>query len=210
MKHLKMFGLAAVAAAAMMAFVGVGTAAAGPTELFVNHVTAGATDNTGGVTIHATLASGTSAVLSDTSGELADTCKGSTVHGVTHNTTAERVTGDIEALTWENCNWSTETLNEGDLSVTYVGDVNGDGVNDGTVFGTGSEVEVEVFGFIPCLYGTEEGTHLGTLTGSTEGHAKMDINAMINKLGGSGFCPETTRWVASYTVTTPTGLTVGQ
>src|SRR4051794_27258140 len=100
MKHLKILGLALVAAAALTAVVGMGTAAANPTELYIGHTTAGKTDNTGGVELHSTLKTGTSALLSDTSGELADTCKVSTVAGTTTNTTANPLDGNISALTW--------------------------------------------------------------------------------------------------------------
>ena len=210
MKHLKILGLAVVAAMALTAFVGVGTAAAGPTELYVGHTTAGNTDNTGGVEIHATIAAGTSALLSDTSGELADTCKASTVLGKTTNTTATTLDGNISSLTWGECDFPTKTLTgkEGSLDITYVGDKNADGQGDGTVTGTGSEVTVLVFGFIDCIYGTGAGTHLGTLSGSTAGHASLAINATIELQSGGFGCPETTKWVANYTVTTPTGLNV--
>jgi hypothetical protein len=206
MKHLKMLGLAAVAATALMAFIGVGTAAAGPTELYAGHVTQEA-----GLTIHSTLAVGTSAKLSDTSGELADTCKGSTVHGTTSNTTAAQVTGEIKSLTWSECNFPTVTLTNGSLDITYVGDQNGDGQGDGTVTGTGSVVTVKVFGLFDCKYGTGAGTHLGTLFGTTAGTTTLSINATVLEQAPHVFgCPETTKWVANYTVTSPLGLNVRQ
>lgn len=159
--------------------------------------------------LNLTLTSGSSALQSDTSGELADTCKGSTVGGNTTSTTAGEITLAIETLDWSSCTWTTTTLAKGSLDIKYVGDINGDGQGDGTVTGTGTEVTNQVFGFLDCVYGTGAGTHLGTLTGSAAGHATISINAMIKLVSGA-FCPETTKWVASYTVTSPTGLNVRQ
>ena len=70
------------------------------------------------------------------------------------------------------------------------------------------KVYVEVFGFLDCIYGTKA-SHLGLLTGSTASHARVEINGVIPLVTGA-FCPETTKWVANYTVTTPTGLNVRQ
>lgn len=198
MKHLKMLGLAAVAAAALMALVGAGTATAETSELF-----SGATTLSSGTTIKSSLKAGTSALLSDTSGELADTCKGSTVEGKTTNTTGSPVTGNISTLDWNECNWTTTTLVNGSLSITKIA-----GGSNGTVSGSGSKVTVQVFGFLDCIYGTGAGTHLGTLDGVTSGNATMTINATV-KLQEGAFCPETTKWVATYLVTSPTGLNVG-
>lgn len=204
MKHLKMLGLLAVAATALLALVGVGTASAHPTELYTGHTTANS-----GLTLHAVLDTGTTALLTDTSGELADTCKESTVNVKTTGKATEEgeIHGEIETLTWGGCTWTTKTLTNGSLDITDIGDVNGDGQGDGTVTGTASRVTVQVFGFLDCVYGTGAGTHLGTLTGSTAGHATMDINATV-KLQEGAFCPETTKWVAKYEVTSPTGLNV--
>ena len=198
MKHLKMLGLAAIAAAALTAFLGAGTASAETTELF-----GGATTLSSGSTISSSLESGSSAQLSDTSGELADTCKGSTVEGKTTNTTGSNVGGSINTLDWANCTWTTNTLANGSLSITKKASS-----NDGTVTGSGSQVTVQVFGFLDCTYGTGAGTHLGTLDGVTSGNATLAINAVINLESGA-FCPETTKWVANYVVTSPTSLNVG-
>nr|MDQ2630074.1 hypothetical protein [Actinomycetota bacterium] len=75
MKHLKTLGLAAVAAMAMTAIV-AGSASATVLEV------EGSTWQES-VTISASLASGTSAVLSRTDGSLANTCTTSSVAGST-------------------------------------------------------------------------------------------------------------------------------
>jgi hypothetical protein len=200
MKHLKMLGLAAIAATALMAFLGAGIASAETTELF-----SGATTQGANTVIKSSLSSGTSATLSDTSGELADTCKGSTVEGKTSNATGSPVSGSISSLTWSTCTFTTNTITNGSLSITKKS-----GTNDGTVTGNGSVVTVVVFGLFDCLYGTGAGTHLGTLDGVTSGNATLAINATVLEQGSHKFgCPETTKWVANYTVTSPTTLNVG-
>jgi hypothetical protein len=199
MKHLKMLGLAAVSAVASPLLLGGGTASAEMTELF-----GGATTLSSGSPVSATLSSGTSALLTPTSGELMQTCKGSTVSGATTNATGSAVSGAISTLSWSTCINTTNTLTNGSLSITKR--ANSD---DGTVSGIGSRVTVLVFGFLDCVYGTGTGTHLGTLTGVTSGNATLAINAVLNLQEGSFGCPDTTMWVANYTVTTPAALNVG-
>ena len=179
---------------------------AGATELYWGSTTLGV--NT---TIHATLEAGTSTLLTDTSGNPIDTCTTSTVHGSlkyagTSTTTAY---GDISELTWgapgDPCTMTTTTVARGQLEIHHIA-----GAHNGTLTGKGTVVAIQVFGN-ECLYGTEPTTDLGTLTGTTDTakHATMDINAIILELPPKKFlCPDTTRWIANYTVTSPTGLNV--
>jgi hypothetical protein len=69
------------------------------------------------------------------------------------------------------------------------------------VTSSGAEVTTgSPFGTLNCK--TEAGTHLGTLTGVKEGNATMDINAAL-------FCGGiSSKWEATYTVTSPSGLGV--
>ena len=191
MKYLKMLGLAAVAAMALMAF-------AGPASATQLTAPAGTVVKTGTV-IHATLKSKNSALLSDTSGFIQNTCTISTVSGKTSNESGATITGNIEALTFESCTRPTKTLKLGTLHIA----------TNGTVTGSGSEVETEVAGGGICVYGTGTGTHLGTLTNaaSATSHASLVINAVLPlKETISGFCTSDARWKAEYTVTSPTGL----
>ncbi len=204
MRYLKILGLAAVAAAALTAFVGAGTASAKSTELFINTTTT----LTGGTTIHATLEPGTTALLQSTSAALTDTCTESTVHGKTTETTVTNgeITGHIETLSFSNCAFTTHVDIPGTLQITN------EGSDNGTLTGSNSTVTITVGGAV-CLYGTGAGTHLGTLTGakSATAHATIDINAVINEQEPKKvLCPDTTTWKASYVVTTPTGLNVGE
>jgi hypothetical protein len=191
MKYVKMLGLAAMAAMALMAF-GAGTASA--TTLYSTGVALPA-----GTTLHATLEGGT-AVLSTTDGKtLVDTCTGSTVHGTTSNTSGTTVTGAISTLSWSGCTVTTDTLTNGTLHVAYNAET-----KVSTVTGSGSVVTVN-FGGVSCRYGTGAGTHLGNL-----GTGTLAINAVINEQAPTSFiCPDTTKWVANYLITTPHDVTGG-
>jgi fibronectin-binding autotransporter adhesin len=188
MKHLKMLGLAAIAALGLMAFVGAGVASAS---------TALSTDSAGtikyatGTVVDATL-SGT-AILESGSTTL-DTCTGGTVKGATTNETGASVTGNISALTWTGCTNTTDTTALGSLSITK-------GTGDtGSVSGSGSKVTVNTLG-VTCTYGTGTGTTLGTITGGSE--PSLNISTTVPKIEGSFICPSSASWTATYIVTEP-------
>jgi hypothetical protein len=197
MKFAKMLGVAAVAAMALMAFASTASA----TTLEVGGVA-----QNRAVTIHATLAAGTSALLTDTFRVLANTCTESTMHGETETpfTTAGTtgIRGGIRALSWGSvatpCTEGNPTVHRaGTLSVQAT---NPDSTN-GTVFSTGAEVTVpSPFGLLNC---TTNGTDIGLLTGVRVGRATMDIRATLTCTRiGDGL------WTGTYTVTSPEGLGV--
>lgn len=191
MKYLKILGLAAVAAAALMAFVGAGTASATTLEV------KGVTQNQA-VTIHATLKAGTSAVLKDSAGSTTDTCTSSTVHGTTSVFDGTYVSGPISSLTFANCSHTTTVIKSGSLDIDWTSGTNG------TVISTGAEVTVVSTAFgVSAICKTGTGTTIGTLTGVAAGQATMDINGTIpcGILGNSS-------WTGTYVVTTPEGLGV--
>ncbi len=209
MKYVKMLGLAAVAAMALMAFLGASSASA--TQL--DKVTSGGAKDTlaVGAELHITTAAGTTLNLTDTAGNPIDTCKESTVKGSISNAggASATVSGGISALTWGGCTQTTATI-AGALGELEIHGITG--TDNGTVTGRGSKVTINVFG-VSCVYGTGTGvgTDLGVLTGTTSAtsHATMAINAIINEQEPKQFlCPDTGKWVGSYTVTTPTGLYV--
>jgi hypothetical protein len=195
MKYLKMLGLAAVAAAALMAFVGAGTASATTLEI-------GGVAQNSAVTIEATIASGTSAILKDEFGTTTDTCTTSTVKGTTSTFTGTPA-GAVSTLSFGNCTHTTTVLKNGSLSIALSGTTNG------TVTSKEAEVTVQSTFFgasAVCKTGT--GTDVGLLTGATTAsnpgaHATMHINATVNCgiLGNA-------KWTGTYTVTSPTDLAV--
>jgi hypothetical protein len=197
MKYLKMLGLAAVAAMALMAFIGAGTASATTLDK------EGVVQNKS-VSIIATLEAGSSATLVDEGGSTTDTCHTSEVQGATEPPyTAASVGGAISHLTFGECSHTTKVLKNGKLSVSWI-----KGTNNGTVTSSEAEVTVvsTVFG-ISAICKTGAGTDIGTITGAatSTSHAKMDITAKnvldCGILGKSS-------WTGTYIVTSPTGLRV--
>jgi hypothetical protein len=193
MKYVKMLGIAAMSAMAMMA-VSAGTAAA--TTLEVN----GSTTNHR-VDISASLAAGASLPLTSTSGgTLFNTCTESTVGGHTTSPyTGTAVKGPITTLTFTGCKNNVTPHLYGTLTIEHI-----KGTTNGTLRSTGAEVTSysTIFGtYLNCKTG--EGTHLGTLAGAGTGkHASMHVNAALN-------CGITSAlWSGTYTVTSPTGLGV--
>jgi hypothetical protein len=113
MKRIKILGVAVVAGLALMAFVGTASA----TTLTTNGVL-----QAGAVTIEASLTSGTSALLADTSKSIIATCSTSTVEGKTSTFTGARVGGPISSLTFKSCIHESVVVNApGSLSVERIG-----------------------------------------------------------------------------------------
>ncbi|HEX5527552.1 MAG TPA: hypothetical protein VFX44_10210 [Solirubrobacterales bacterium] len=198
MKYLKMLGLAAIAAAALMAFAGAGTASA--TEL-----TCGSSLCAVGTTFHSVSIG--KAVLDAPFGNVE--CE-STVHGHVTDPGSPTTTAKVELteIIWTNCGSdNVVTLAKGTLEIHTEESTPAPNVsaNNGTVTSTGAEVTVEHVG-THCIFKTN-GTDLGTLTGSanTGGTPKFDISATIPRSGGrSGvFCGSSAPWTGSYTIDAP-------
>lgn len=201
MKYLKMIGLAAIAAAALMAFAGSASA----TVL----TSPAGTTLPAGTTIHAELKEGV-AKLAASFGNIE--CKESTIEGKTANAggAAETVRGTVSKLTFSNCNGgacTVTTLKPGELEVHAIGGGNG------TVTAKGQEVTTNCtfFGFnYHCIWQTAAtGTHLGQLTGGSPATLTA-TGATINRTGGTSgnACGSTGTWTAVYKVTKPNPLFV--
>ncbi len=208
MKYVKMFALAAVAAGALMAFIGAGTASA----TVLCSTTADPcplAQKWGNIPLDFSLAAGTSANLQETGppegeGGVLDTCKESTVKGEITNTgsATETVTGSITSLTWGTCTWPTTTTLLGKLEVHKI-----TGTSNGTVTADG-ETRVTIKNpFESCTYTVPSGKSIGDLT---EGKpAIFHANAVAKRVGPfSFFCPETAVWSATYTLTEPKETTL--
>jgi hypothetical protein len=192
MRYLKMLGLAALAAMALTAIVGVGSASAGTAW----QTTADGTKHTlaVGTTLEASLAAGTSAILKDSNNTTIDTCTGSGVKGKIEANTNTAASGAISSLTFSGCSHKTNVIKAGSLSI--------DG--SGSVTSIGAEVTVEstVFG-ASCIAKTGAGTKIGTVTDAVNSTsaATMHINGSIPM----GLCG-TASWTGTYLVTKPLGL----
>jgi hypothetical protein len=211
MKYLKMLGLAAVAAAALMAFVGSSTASATvlcKTEGIKNGGVTGTTcppnqAYPAGTTIHASLEAGTKAKLKTEFKTIE--CGKSTIHGSTNTEGGEGlpVTGPEGTLTFEECNCEVKVLHAGTLSTQWIPET-----HNGTMTSSGSESTTTcstIFGNVHCIYVTE-GNDLGELTGGAM--ATVDAHAEIPRLPTNGLCSAEALWEAKYTVTEPEPLWV--
>ncbi len=199
MKYLKMLGLAVVAAAALMAFVGAGTASAD--ELCTTAANAENMCPTGNkiTEIHASLTKGKSSVLENTEGETIVTCTAGTVKGkITsgNETKKTSMSGAIEALTWgeagTTCSLPTTTTVKGIL------DASSGGGGATAVKATETQVTINTIFFGSCVYGAGTGLNLGSIA---SGGNTLSINAVVNKISGGALCPETSKWTAEFTVT---------
>jgi len=203
MKYVKMLALAAVAAGALMAFIGAGTASA--TELCSTTTAAGVACPAGqkisGV-VSFSLVAGGSAELKETDPEtgVLDTCTTSEVEGEITNSgsSTTTVTGKLTKLHWTNCKFPTSTTELGKLEIHKIA-----GTSNGTLTAdTTTKVTINTIFFGTCVYTITPGKSIGDLT---EGNpAIFHANAVAEKQEGSAFaCPETALWTATYQMTKP-------
>ena len=206
MKYLKMLGLAAVTVAALMAFVGAGTASA--TVICKTEPIAGVCpegwDYAAGTKGKASLKPGTTAVLRTTAGSVEDTCAESTVEGTSENTGSATTTvkSTLTTLTFSNCTNTTDTLEPGLGELHWIS-----GTNNGTLTTFGTRVTMNLAG-ISCTYGTGTGTDMGTTVGGNPG--SLAVNAVINKVAGGFICPSDTIFQSEYVATNPTNAWVAE
>lgn len=198
MKHVKMLGLAAVAAMALVAVVGAGTASA--TTLTA---AGGAIINTG-TEFHAVNEATNTLTTAFKNVE----CQESTMSGRTTNETGTTVNiGSIEIVT-SKCNCEAKYLSTGTVAIEVIGS----GPN-GTMTSTGAELTVTcstIFGTVHCIYKTNAVT-LGTLTGSstTGATAREDVEGEeIPRLATNGLCAEKAALDGKYKATAPDVLNV--
>lgn len=221
MKYLKVLGLAAVAAMAVTAFVGAGTASAATklcaTSTKKPEVTANgcptnkeepAKNASGKVHIEA---ESTEALLTTSITNV--TCDVSKVTIEANSATNEgntSITGEVTSLSFSSCETSggtecTVTVKnlpyEGHLLGTTGGNTNLSTLTVTDAVGAGAQV---VCGFlINCTFTTKEASLAGTNGSPTTFKASKVLLAREG-----GFCPATAEWDATYKVVTPVGLTV--
>jgi len=209
MKYLKMLGLAAVAAAALMAFAGAGTASASVVcSTTVSPCPVGQKWGNVAVDFSSENESGTGAgktVFETGSDFLKNECE-STVQGTLTNGTST-ATAKLSGitLTWSSCNRHTTTLKTGTIEIHNVA-----GTSNGTVTASGFEWTMQfpaIFGEeVSCVFETGTGLGLGTLT---EGNpATMDVSTTVALATNQDpRCPSEPRWTGKYKFTTPSGTT---
>lgn len=204
MKYLKMLGLAAVAAAALMAFVGAGTASA--TVICKTQMTEGCAASgwayPAGTEGTASLAAGTTAVLETTAGETLITCTESVVKSTLANAGSATTTVEsgVSSITFGSCSQTVDTLKGGSAVLHWIA-----GTDNGTLTTFGTRVTVQVFG-VSCVYGPSEGQDVGNTIGGNPG--SMTLSAVFNRVEGGFLCPADARFTGKYVATSPTNAWV--
>jgi hypothetical protein len=186
MKHLKMLGLFAMAAAALMAFAGSASAQTltAPTG----------TEYTGALS--SSLEG--SALLKAGFAEI--TCTASTVAGTVTTNNNTEANGAITSVSFSSCKegQTVDTIsNTGTLTILK---------NGTAVSGTGTQVTTAVAG-VSCVYGLGEtsnplGTASNTVVGG-EDRVTLAISAKLPKISGGFLCASPASWTANYVVTSP-------
>lgn len=192
MKYIKMLGLAAVAASALMAFLGAGSASA--TVLCKTTTDPCTSKWPAGTTLTSSLES--SAALKTSGGTTIATCTSGTTSGPLENegSSTTTPTGWLVILTFDNCNTTVHVLAVGHLEIHKIA-----GTSNGTVTSTGSRVTINFLG-VSCIFKTNA-TDIGTLTEGAP--ATFDISATIPEETGNFGCPSSGVWSGSYKFTEP-------
>ncbi|MGN6276334.1 MAG: hypothetical protein ACTHNP_10480 [Solirubrobacterales bacterium] len=202
MKYVKMLGLAAVAAMALMAIVGAGSASA--TVLCKNNTSSPCSEVYGANTVvKAKIKSGTSALLENTSGTIEDTCTESAIQGETANAGSSTTTVESKAIPAANLTWGASCTNTTDTTAGGKLEIHASTGGNGTVTAKEFKVTINLAG-VTCTFGAQTGINLGTFTGGTE--PTLNINVVVNKVEGSFLCPGDATWKGTYVVTSPTPM----
>jgi hypothetical protein len=200
MKHIKMMGLAIVAALALMAIAGAASASASAVLCSTNTNPCTGTKYGSGTKISAQLKSGTHATLTTSVTNV--TCTKSTVGGVTN--TAEGH-GEITGFTFSGCtatsNGSACTVKTLNLNYTATANPGSLTITPGPKGGNpGATVECPN-AFINCTFTTS------SITLSVTGGNPAIITASNEPLQREGgLCPSEAKWDATYEVTSPKPL----
>jgi hypothetical protein len=188
MKYVKILGLLAVAAAAMMAF------AASASATTVTNAAGSSTPTIHAVNEEAHVELHNSIVNIKCQSTAAGTAPAATEGG-----TGQEVSGPLSSLTFTNCTneWAIDIASNGSLSIAYK-EAGGGTHGVGTLKSTGARVTATRAG-LSCIYETN-GTPIGTVTGGNP--ATLAISANIPRVGGSFLCGgSTAAWTGSYVTT---------
>jgi hypothetical protein len=205
MKNLKMLGLAVVAAAALMAFLGAGTASA--TVICKNNLstTACSEKYPVGTKGTASLAAGSSALLETTGGTVLDTCTGSKIESSISDAGSATTTvkSGVSTMTFTGCTVSTVVINGGSAELHWIS-----GTDNGTLTTFNTEVTVNTGFFGACTYGAPStGIDVGTTVGGNPGSMMLSTVFPLRK-NESGLCPSEARFTGKYVATSPTNAWV--
>lgn len=204
MKYLKMLGLAAVAAAALMAFAGAGSASA--TVLCHGEESPCTTAWTKGTEIEFQITSGTTARWFTTQGITINECSSGSLRGTITNAGSSTETVKISVgsgsggFNWSSCTTGQETVEGGEIEIhSITGSTNGKATIKGFSFRT------DTVQYGTCYYTAGSGVELGTITSSKSGEAVIDLETVLTKKEGSATCPLDVTWWEKWVQTAPSG-----
>jgi len=197
MKYLKIFGLAAVAAAALTALLGAGSASATVLCTGTPSGTHCANKEVEGQQLDL---SAVSSVLMKTGSTTLTTCSASTIKAkiTDAGSTTTTVKAAVEEWTYGGCTTTVDTLAKGTLEFHHLA-----GTDQATITSSGTEVTKQFLG-VSCIFKTVN-TSIGTITGGNP--TTFDVNGTIPQSGGGFLCPANGTWSGTYRVTTPAGTT---
>lgn len=206
MKYLKMLGLAAIAAGALMAFVGASTASA--TVLCETNVTSNcgsAWSWANGSTVTFSLAPGASAKLKDPIfGTTINTCTASSVSGAVTNGSSTTTPNGTAHGTFTECTKPVSEATDGTIEIHSIS-----GSDQGTVTANGFAFTFEdPFGHM-CAYGFNAATDIGNFVPGTNGlDGTLNINHAVSLIAAHSDegCISSGTWTANYTQTGSTPL----
>jgi len=206
MKYIKMFGLVAVAAVALMAFVGASSASA---TVFCKTTGTGTPTGTTCPANQAYPAGTTTHEVSEGAVHLTTEfqnieCKKSIIEVEIEKEggATETLKGPVKKLTFEECNCTVTVLKGGTQEFHWIS-----GTHSGTITSSGGEVTATcntIFGTEHCIY-TTENTDVGDVTGGEEAAVDIEGNEVI-RLPTSGLCAGQGNWHGHYKVESPKPL----
>jgi hypothetical protein len=199
MKHLKMFGLAIMAAIAMMAVVGVGTASA--TVICKNNLNTEKCSEPYAVGTEGTASLEGSAVV-ESGGSTLVTCTESIVKSTLAKAGSSTTTvqSGLSSITWGSCTTTVHTIKPGSAELHHI-----PGTDNGTLTTQNTEVTTMIFG-VSCTYGTGASLDVGTTVGGNPG--SMTLNTSFPRVAGGFLCPAAVTFKGKYVATSPTNAWV--
>jgi hypothetical protein len=166
MNHFKKLSIL-LAASAMCAFAGSGTASATTLEV-------GGVAKNSSVTFEISLEAGTSLTYRFTDSNLLTTCTVSSIKGKTEGSfSGSSVGGNISSLTYGSCTHTTKVVKNGSLTIESVGGTSG------TVRSTGMEIQIQSTTFGLTINCSTNNTHFGTVSGRASGSATWKQTSVL-------------------------------
>jgi len=202
MRYIKIFAPLFIAAVALTALAGAGTATA--TVLCKNNLNTAKCSEPYpvGTEFKTTLAG--SAVLTTSFKNVE--CQKATGEGKLESEGSSTTTPWGKGTgTYSECNCEVKVLSTGTLEVHLTA-----GTDNGTVIFKGTEVTANcstIFGSVHCIFSTGAGTDLGTLNSGSPAKAEFK-EANIPRLATSALCAEKAKLDATFEITTPNPLYV--